>query len=101
ESHPRFHTHVSRLRAVPLIPVMLGPSLPRKEMNEDQWCRAMLILFKPWRSLADLKTNEQTWVDAHKAYHFPERLEVIMRNIHVELECKDARDQHNTDRRAG
>lgn len=101
EAHPRFKTHLSRLRSVSFIPVMLGPSLPRRDRNEEEWCRAMLILFKPWRSLGDLKSMDQSWSDAYNLYQFPERLQRIMKNVHVELECKDARDKHVSDRRVG
>ncbi|KZV62853.1 hypothetical protein PENSPDRAFT_551691, partial [Peniophora sp. CONT] len=60
-AHPKFETHVARLRTIPVVPVILGPTLPRRDRAEEEWCRAMLILFKPWRSLEDLKRPSETW----------------------------------------
>ncbi|KAI0059383.1 hypothetical protein BV25DRAFT_1781053, partial [Artomyces pyxidatus] len=100
--HPLFASHVSRLRAVPYVPVLLGPSLPRADRSpeeHEQWCRAMMILFKPWRSFADLKGVGDSWTMAFDAHCFPAHLLKIMDNINVEHECKDAREQYDEERR--
>ncbi|KAI0059802.1 hypothetical protein BV25DRAFT_1777328, partial [Artomyces pyxidatus] len=92
------------LRSLPLVPVVLGPTLPRadREVEERQlWCRAMLILFKPWRSVADLKGADESWQEAYDKYEFPRRLRRVIENINVEHECKDARDQYDNERREG
>ncbi|KZV60550.1 hypothetical protein PENSPDRAFT_547626, partial [Peniophora sp. CONT] len=92
--HPRFDTHLARLRTVPVVPVIMGPTLPRRDHSEENWCRAMLVLFKPWRKIDDLKKPGETWLAAYTSYEFPVHLAKVVKNIHVELECKDARDQH-------
>ncbi|KIO26438.1 hypothetical protein M407DRAFT_74482, partial [Tulasnella calospora MUT 4182] len=90
--HPQHETHLVRLRS-PLVPVLLGPTISRDGTPEEResWCRAMLILFKPWRSRADLKTVGQSWKDAFEHFDFPEDAVRVMRNINVLHECKDAR----------
>lgn len=103
-AHPLFSTHLSRLRSIkPVVPVLLGPSIPRGDRSleeREQYCRAMLILFKPWRSLADLKAPDQTWIDAFENYQVPRHLRKIISNMHVENECKDARREYDDARRA-
>ncbi|KAA1478248.1 hypothetical protein DENSPDRAFT_861822 [Dentipellis sp. KUC8613] len=57
-------THVSRLRTRPFVPVILGPTIGRTDREFEErslFCRAMLILFKPWRRPSDLKMPGQTW----------------------------------------
>ncbi|KAH7908089.1 hypothetical protein BJ138DRAFT_979818, partial [Hygrophoropsis aurantiaca] len=86
------------------IPVLLGESLPRQDRGEEerkQWCRAMLILFKPWRSAQDLKSGEQSWSDAFENYVFAPAMQLVINNMNVENECKDARDLKNEERRSG
>lgn len=47
-----------------------GPWLPRR--NEKQtyplYCASMLALFKPWRSLAELKPTHLTFEDAFNTF---------------------------------
>lgn len=61
-------------------------------MAKEQWSRAMLILFKPWRNPSDLKEDNESWVQAYERTVFPSTLEEIMQNMLVLHECKDARD---------
>lgn len=103
DAHPQFETHVSRVRDVPFIPVILGPTIPRGDRGDDAnefWCRAMLILFKPWRSSLDLKAQFPTWKEAFTAYEFPNSAKKLMSNMNVEHECKDARDTYERQRRS-
>ncbi|KAG8942843.1 hypothetical protein FRC04_003474 [Tulasnella sp. 424] len=101
-SHPQHESHVVRRRS-PLVPVLLGPTIPRDTTPEEMesWCRAMLILFKPWRCLDDLKTIGQSWKDAFEQSEFTEDALRIMHNINVLHECKDARTTYDEQRRAG
>ena len=49
--HEQHKSHMSRIREVDFVPVILGPSLPRPNRGDDEyeyWCRSMLLLFKPW-----------------------------------------------------
>lgn len=101
--HPQYESHLLRRRSA-VVPVLLGPTIPRADRyaaEYELWCRAMLILFKPWRSAADLKDSGQSWTDAFEQHTFDARLVSIMHNINVQHECKDARDNYSEMRRAG
>ncbi|KAI0039800.1 hypothetical protein FA95DRAFT_1456037, partial [Auriscalpium vulgare] len=81
------------LRNVAFVPVPYGPKIPsvgEGEEESEEYCRAMLILFKPWRCISDLKT-ESTWRDSYLAYEFPPYLRRIIANIQLEQECSFAR----------
>ncbi|KZV66484.1 hypothetical protein PENSPDRAFT_544248, partial [Peniophora sp. CONT] len=87
-----------------LTPVVLGPTLPRKgrsQEEDEQWYRAMVVLFKPWRTYADLREGATTWKDAYEGFDFPIELRAIMSNINVESECKDAKHAYEVARRSG
>lgn len=60
---------------------------------DEEWCRAMLILFRPWRTLEDLKGNSDSWQMVFDATEFVNDAGCIMRNMDVESECEDARQQ--------
>ncbi|KAF8143074.1 hypothetical protein K438DRAFT_1634312, partial [Mycena galopus ATCC 62051] len=86
------------MRRVPCINVLLGPSIPRSDRGPEErerWCRAMLILFKPWRSIKDLRLQHEKWSAAYERTTFSVYALQIMRNMCVEDECKDARDAYN------
>ncbi|KAI0061063.1 hypothetical protein BV25DRAFT_1782810, partial [Artomyces pyxidatus] len=91
------------LRVTHHVPVLYGSQLPRfgrTDTETERYCRAMLILFKPWRELGDLLT-ERTWLDSYRTYVFPSHVQRVIDNIHIEDECRDARQRHDEDRRAG
>ncbi|KAF8123675.1 hypothetical protein EV363DRAFT_1098840, partial [Boletus edulis] len=75
-----------------------GPGLPRRDHEESmiRHARLMLILFKPWRSVKDLRGNSASWMDAYSLWvedpegTFPLKQKLI-NNIHAVQECKDAR----------
>ncbi|KAJ6470907.1 hypothetical protein C8R45DRAFT_937068 [Mycena sanguinolenta] len=58
----------------------------------------MLILFKPWRDLGDLKERDETWAQAFDRTVFSAYALSIM---NIENECKDARDKYEVLRRSG
>jgi Helitron helicase-like domain at N-terminus/PIF1-like helicase len=94
--HPLFDTHLVRLRGKEhaYVPVLLGRALPRPDRSEEErelWCRAMLILFKPWRRLFDLKEKESSWSRAYDDFAFDPYCRRIINNMNVENECKDAK----------
>ncbi|KAJ7612825.1 hypothetical protein DFH06DRAFT_929721, partial [Mycena polygramma] len=94
--HPQADTHLLRSRSA-VVPVLLGPTLPRPDRSSaeyERWCRAMLIIFKPWRVPSDLKDSAQSWADAFADAlpHFSREAKRIMRNMNIENECQDARD---------
>ncbi|KAJ7429945.1 hypothetical protein B0H11DRAFT_1766031 [Mycena galericulata] len=102
--HPHQHkdSHVARMRSTPVVPVLLGDPLPRPDRSNaeyERWCRSMLILFKPWRGWEDLKGDFPSWEAAFNANSFSSDSLYVMRNMNVENECKDARDEHDKQRR--
>ncbi|KAG1792669.1 uncharacterized protein HD556DRAFT_1221363, partial [Suillus plorans] len=73
-----------------------GPSLPRRDRLElrERYCRTMLILFKPWTTVLDLRSTFSTWSDAFEDFVktcSPAKL-WIMKNMQILHECKDSRD---------
>ncbi|KAJ7046270.1 hypothetical protein C8F04DRAFT_938918, partial [Mycena alexandri] len=102
--HDQADTHLSRFRAVPVVNVLLGDRLPRPDRGpaeRQKWSRAMLILFKPWRTFADLKSPTESWEEAFDNTHFTSNAKRVMRNMNVENECKDAKDKYEVQRKAG
>lgn len=102
--HPQYASHVSRLRGIRYVPVLLGPSIPSPDKSKEEyerWCRAMLILFKPWRCATDLKPLGVSWSSAFNSTTFTDRALDIMKNMNVENECKDARETHRAQKRSG
>ncbi|KZT57805.1 hypothetical protein CALCODRAFT_433585, partial [Calocera cornea HHB12733] len=86
-----------RRTTIARVTVIVGPSLPRRDRSDeekDQWHRAMLILFKPWRTSQDLAEHYNTWADAWAAFVFQPKHLQIMENTDVLHQCKDARDHH-------
>ncbi|KAG2133018.1 hypothetical protein DEU56DRAFT_739132, partial [Suillus clintonianus] len=95
--HTQFGTHILCLRNKPVIPVLLGNTLPRPDRTceeYEEYCRAMLLLFKPWRILRELKGDGITWHEVFEREKFSPKLLAIIRNMNIENECKDARDAH-------
>ncbi|KAG1795867.1 hypothetical protein EV424DRAFT_1334383, partial [Suillus variegatus] len=85
------------------VPVPIGPSLPRRDRSElrERYCRTMLILFKPWTTVLDLRSTFSTWSDAFEDFVktcSPAKL-WIMKNMQILHECKDSRDDHFANRR--
>ncbi|PVF90808.1 hypothetical protein CPB86DRAFT_720528, partial [Serendipita vermifera] len=88
-------THELVLLSEPVIPVILGPTIPHPNNSAESreaWSMAMLILFKPWRSPGDLKQESQSWTSAFDCHVFSDELKAIIDNIVVLHECKDARN---------
>ena len=102
--HPQYGTHVIRKRTMWVIPVLLGEKLPRPDRSDEereQWARAVLTLFIPWRHPFDLKEESETWNEAyerHASAIAPEHLTII-HNMSVLSECRDARDKANLARK--
>ncbi|KAH7918367.1 hypothetical protein BV22DRAFT_988602, partial [Leucogyrophana mollusca] len=96
-SHPQYSTHGCRMRSRPVIPVLLADPFPRPNRGDEElekFCKVMVLLFKPWRKLSDIKGEYKTWKDAYDSYAFPNHLIKLIQNVNVENECKDARDSY-------
>ncbi|KAG1856611.1 hypothetical protein C8R48DRAFT_675009 [Suillus tomentosus] len=82
QGHTQVATHILRLCKKFVVPVLLGNTIPRPDKSDKEYtlhCRALMLLFKPWRNLRDLKGEPS-----------------IIKNMDIENECKDARDAHAT-----
>lgn len=92
------------MRESPFVPVLLGDSIPRGDRSpaeQEQWCKAMKILFTPWRIPDDLKSQGETWFELFANTTFSENAKLIIRNMNVENGCKDAHDKYSKRRKAG
>ena len=87
-----------RMRKRDVVPVPIGPAIPRRDQPEvyHRYCRLMLILFKPWRGSSDLREPGDSWLEAFEA--FGETMAMghkqIVDNMQVLHECRDSRDDH-------
>ncbi|CAF4403075.1 unnamed protein product, partial [Rotaria magnacalcarata] len=61
--HPQASSHINIKRLKPVVPVLLGPQVPRRDREDtrERHCRSILTLFFPWRSIQDLCDVDQTW----------------------------------------
>ncbi len=96
--HPQFSSHINVKRVKPVVPVLLGPPIPRRDREDtkERYCRAILALFSPWRSISDLCHIDQTWEQAFEIRQSritPESYKIID-NIQLLQECKNDRDEH-------
>jgi len=56
----------------------------------DNYCRIVLVLFKPWRRLTDLKMETETWTQAAERHHFRSYQLAIMNNFQNYFDAKDS-----------
>ncbi|KAG1858209.1 hypothetical protein C8R48DRAFT_606477, partial [Suillus tomentosus] len=80
-----------------VVPVLLGDALPHPDHSEkehEQYCRAMMLLFKPWQDLCILKGNYVSWKDAFNEITFEPAIVSLIGNVNVENKCKKAQDMH-------
>ena len=69
KEHPQATTYLIMEHSDPQVPVLFGPQIPRKDREDtrERYCRALLTLFVPWRTVRDLCDIDQTWEDALKS----------------------------------
>ena len=96
--HPQASSHMNMKRTSPVVPVLLGPPIPRQDREETQerFCRAILTLFVPWRSVLDICDLNQTWKQAFESRqtHIMPESRKFIENIQLLHECKKDRDEH-------
>ena len=101
--HPQFDTHHVRLldETEAFVPNFVGGVIPRRDTgSREEYCVAMLTLFKPWRSGKDLRKDENTlWDEEFEHYSFIQRHQDIMKFFHIKYECNDARDDYSAKRK--
>lgn len=101
EEHPYAETHLLRLRRTPIVPVIVGPTLVSKSSDYERYCCDILMLFKPWRTLDDLRKPGESWSHAFESVVFDEASLIKIANMNHLHECKDAKDTYNELRRKG
>jgi hypothetical protein len=87
----------------PFIPIPIGPAIPRRDRPavRAKYCRLMLILLKPWRTVQDLRRDFPSWEDAFIEFErsAPPRITHLLTNMQVFHECRDSRDDHFRNRK--
>ncbi|CAM4976455.1 unnamed protein product [Rotaria socialis] len=80
------------------VPILYGPQIPSRDRDEtrERYSRALLTLFVPWRTVADLCDCNQTWEYALKSrqHLISTYSQKIIENIQLLHECKKNRDEH-------
>jgi hypothetical protein len=87
-----------RLRKRVVVPVPIGPALPRRDQPEGRtrYCRLMLILFKPWRGVVDLREEGESWESTFDAFvlTMDSAHRKVVDNMQILHECRDSRNDH-------
>jgi hypothetical protein len=98
KQHPQATTYLMMEYSEPHVPVLYGPQIPRRDREDtrERYSRALLTLFVPWRTVADLCDVNQTWEDALKSRQHLMSMHSwkIIENIQLLHECKKDRDEH-------
>ncbi|KZP00511.1 hypothetical protein CALVIDRAFT_454650, partial [Calocera viscosa TUFC12733] len=100
--HRQANTHFLRRRDTAVFPVLLGPTVPRRDSSDhdyETWCRVMLILFRPWRLPCDLRSVDEPWSSAFERTEFSAEVLTVMDNIAVQRECQSVRDEYSAAKR--
>ncbi|KAG1800777.1 uncharacterized protein HD556DRAFT_1229814, partial [Suillus plorans] len=70
--HPKHSTHrrVTHCEGHNTLPNIVGAWFPRSDDEDihEYYCASMLSLLKPWRQLAQLKNEQETWKEAFSAF---------------------------------
>ena len=96
--HPQATTHIMMEHRELRVPVLFGPQVPREDREDtrERYCRAILTLFVPWRTVSDLCDTDQTWNEAlsSRMSLISVQSAKIIENIQLLHECKKDRDSH-------
>ena len=98
KQHPQTTTHLLMKFSENHVPILYGPQIPRSDRDDtrERYCRALLTLFVPWCTIADLCDANQTWEEAFQSRKnlISARSWNIIENIQLLHECKKDRDEH-------
>ena len=98
KQHPQATTHLLMKYSENHVPILYGPQIPRGDRDDtrERYCRALLTLFVPWRTIGDLCDGKQSWEEAFQSRKnlISARLWNIIENIQLLHECKKERDEH-------
>ena len=96
--HPQAKSHGIIKRTEPVVPVLVGPQIPRQDREEtrERYSRAIATLFIPWRSVRELCDINQSWSEALSArqQNISGQSQKIIENIQLLHDCKTDRDAH-------
>ena len=96
--HPQALSHINVKRVTPIVPNLLGPPIPRRDREDtkERYCRSILALFSPWRTISDLCDPHETWEQAleNRRSRITIESQKIIYNIQLFQECKNDRDEH-------
>ena len=55
-AHPQYSTHIVIRRSFAVVPVLVGPTIPREDREDtaERYARAILTLFHPWTTVFDI-----------------------------------------------
>lgn len=86
-----------RLRTRNIVPVPIGPAMPRRDQETStRYFRLMMILFKPWRKVSELRDLDDSWVLAFEKFSatLHDDHQRVLNNMQVLNECRDSRNDH-------
>jgi site-specific DNA-adenine methylase len=96
--HPQANSHGIIKRLKPVVPVLVGPQIPRRDREDTQerYSRAIATLFISWRNVKDLCDVNQSWCEAlsSRQESISIQSKQIIENIQLLYECKKDRDAH-------
>jgi hypothetical protein len=64
DTHPRFKTHQVVYKRNRFVPILYGPKIPSKLKHPEKYARMMLILFKPYTTMDEIRPSDCTWPEA-------------------------------------
>ena len=64
ETHHLHGIYESRRLKYPVIPALVGGNIPSPELKPEMYAMLVLLLYKPWRIMADLRPLGQTWTES-------------------------------------
>ncbi|CAF4321905.1 unnamed protein product, partial [Rotaria magnacalcarata] len=95
-THPQYLSHLIIRRSFRVVPVLVGPSIPRREREDttERYARAILTLFCPWRNVLDICDPYTSWSNALQLYQssFTTESNKVIDNIQLLHDCKRDRD---------
>ena len=78
--HPQSLTHIQKIRSIPFIPT-LTCFPPDENSNREKFAMFMLILFKPFEDICQLKDGKQSWEEAYDEFKVHEKHQQHIFNI--------------------
>ena len=94
--HPQYSSHMLIRRSFAVVPVLVGPAIPRhdREDTAERYARAILTLFHPWTTVFDICHVGQSWSEGLVMWQptFNAESHKVISNIQLLHECKRDRD---------